>query len=214
MSIRGRPRTFDPDLALRSAMNLFWERGYEGATLTDLAAVMGINKPSLYAAFDSKESLFRQAVSLYDKREGREIEQALHAEPKVRDAIAKFLQLNVESYTDPDNPSGCMIVLAALIGSPENASTREYLAVQRAETRNVLRQRLERAMAEGELTEETDCSVIAAFYTTVLQGLSIQARDGASLAQLEDIVKAAMAGWESLTSKPTVYYEAQRTRAT
>lgn len=161
-------------------MNLFWERGYEGATLTDLATVMGINKPSLYAAFGSKESLFRQAVSLYDMTEGRGVEQALHVEPRVRSAIARFLELNLASYTNPDNPSGCMIVLAAMIGSPENAGTREYLAAQRAETCNLLRQRLERGVMEGELAEGTDCNVIAAFYTTVLQGLSIQARDGAT----------------------------------
>ncbi|WP_148254449.1 TetR/AcrR family transcriptional regulator [Aidingimonas lacisalsi] len=208
MSLRGRPRAFDPDLALRSAMNLFWERGYEGATLTDLAAVMGINKPSLYAAFGSKEALFRQAVSLYDKAEGRGIELALHAEPRVRDAIAKFLQLNLASYTDPDKPSGCMIVLAAMIGSPENAGTRDYLAAQRAETRNVLRQRLERGVAEGELAEETDCNVIADFYTTVLQGLSIQARDGATREQLRAIAQAAMAGWESMTTEPATHSEA------
>lgn len=199
MPSRGRPREFDPDLALRSAMNLFWERGYEGTKLTDLAAVMGINKPSLYAAFGSKEALFRQAVSLYDKAEGRGIEQALHAEPRVRDAIAKFLRLNLESYTDPDKPSGCMIVLAAMIGSPENAGTREYLAEQRTETRNVLRQRLERAVAKGELAEDTDCTTIADFYSTVLYGLSIRARDGASRETLLAIADCAMSGWEGFT---------------
>lgn len=182
-------------------MNLFWERGYEGATLTDLAAVMGINKPSLYAAFGSKEALFRQAVSLYDMTEGRRIEQALHGEPRVGNAIARFLELNVESYTNPKNPSGCMIVLAAMIGPPENSGTREYLAAQRAETRNVLRQRLERAVADGELADDTDCNVIADFYTTVLQGLSIQARDGATQTQLWAITRAAMAGWELLVTE-------------
>ncbi|MEP1214804.1 MAG: TetR/AcrR family transcriptional regulator [Marinobacter sp.] len=201
MSTRGRPRAFDPDFALRSAMNLFWERGYEGATLTELAAVMGINKPSLYAAFGSKESLFRQAVSLYDVTEGRRVEQALYVEPGVRNAIARFLELNLEAYTNPDKPRGCMVVLAAMIGPPESAGTREYLAAQRAETRALLHQRLERAVMEGELAEGTDCNVIADFYTTVLQGLSIQARDGATQAQLRAIMRAAMAGWESLIAE-------------
>lgn len=204
MATRGRPRAFDPDLALRNAMKLFWERGYEGTTLTDLAAVMGINKPSLYAAFGSKESLFRQAVSLYDMTEGKEIDQALRIEPRVRNAIARFLELNIASYTNPDNPSGCMIVLASMIGPPENAGTREYLATQREETRIMLHKRLKRAVMEGELAEGTNCNVIADFYTTVLQGLSIQARDGATQAQLRAITRAAMAGWESLVTESAV----------
>lgn len=199
MTERGRPRSFDRAAALRRAMEVFWERGYEGTSLGDLTEAMGINKPSLYAAFGCKEALFREAVALYDAVEGAATERALHEEPTARAAVEAMLRANVDAYTDPAKPSGCMIVLAATLGTPENKRVREHLAECRRSALDALRRRMERGVAEGDLPAGTDTAALAAFYTTVLQGLSIQARDGASREALGAIVDCAMAAWDSLT---------------
>lgn len=198
MAERGRPRAFDRDEALRRAMRLFWTCGYEGTSIADLTAAMGINKPSLYAAFGCKEALFREAVSLYDRVESQAVTQALRDAPTGRDAVEALLRVNVAAYSDPEKPAGCMVVLAALLGTPENESLRAALAENRRQGQEALRRRLEQDVAAGALPPGTDTARLAAFYTTVLQGLSVQARDGASRAALEAIVDAALAAWDRL----------------
>jgi AcrR family transcriptional regulator len=198
MTERGRPRSFDRATALRQAMEVFWERGYEGASLGDLTAAMGINRPSLYAAFGCKEALFREAVALYNVVEGVATERALHNEPTAREAVEAMLRGNADAYAAPEKPGGCMIVLAGTLGTPENEGVRDYLADCRRDGLDALRRRLERGVAEGDLPPGTDTAALAAFYTTVLQGLSIQARDGASRATLAAIVDCAMAAWDTL----------------
>src|SRR6185312_14606585 len=105
----GRPRAFDPDAALDRAMHVFWAKGYEGASLSNLTKAMRINRPSLYAAFGNKEALFRKAVERYEEKHACRIREALE-EPKIRVAIEKLLRGNVELFTDPRNPSGCFMV--------------------------------------------------------------------------------------------------------
>lgn len=200
MSQRGRPREFQPDSALRRAMRLFWLNGYEGTSLTELTRVMGINKPSLYAAFGSKEALFRSAIALYDRTES-DAAESLNGTQRARDSIEAFLKGNIAAYTSPGKPRGCMVVLSALIGSRENRRIRRELAKLRAADLAALQQRLDRAVSDGELPTTADTDAIARFYITVLQGLSIQARDGASRAQLEKVVEAAMETWEMLASR-------------
>ncbi|XXY44198.1 TetR/AcrR family transcriptional regulator [Sorangium sp. So ce269] len=198
MAGRGRPRSFDRAAALRRAMEVFWERGYEGTSLTDLTTAMGINSPSLYAAFGCKESLFREAVSLYNEVEGAAVTRAMSEEPTARRAVEAMLRGNAEAYVSPGKPSGCMIVLAATLGTQESEAVRSHLAEVRRGALVELQRRLDRGVAEGDLPAGTDTAALAAFYTTVLQGLSIQARDGASREALLAVVDCAMAAWDVL----------------
>jgi AcrR family transcriptional regulator len=200
MAERGRPRSFERTAALRRAMEVFWAKGYDGASLAELTAAMGINAPSLYAAFGSKEALFREAVALYDATEGVEIWMALPETPTAREAIERFLHASALSFTRADRPNGCLIVLGALLASDGNANVCRDLRQQRAGNVTALRERLERAVAEGELPKDFDCEAAATFYATVQQGMSIQARDGASRDALLAVAACAMAAWDGLTS--------------
>ncbi len=197
MAERGRPRSFDRDAVLRRAMEVFWARGYEGTSVADLTAAMGINSPSLYAAFGCKEQLFREAVALYAKSSATS--RALSEAPTARDMVERMLRDNVAGYANPGNPPGCMVVLSALIGTPETKPVRDYLADCRREGLAQLKQRLDQGVADGDLPEGTDTARLAAYYAAVLNGLSIAARDGASRRELDGIVDLAMATWEILT---------------
>jgi AcrR family transcriptional regulator len=198
MAERGRPRSFDRAAALRRAMEVFWAKGYDGASLSDLTAAMGINSPSLYAAFGSKESLFREAVALYEETEGTEIWTALPETPTAREAFERFLCASAEAFARPDKPAGCLIVLGALTANDANANVCRELRDRRAENVATLRDRLKRAVCEGELPKSLDCLAVATFYATVQQGMSIQARDGASRTTLLSVAASAMAAWDGL----------------
>lgn len=202
MGERGRPRSFDRAAALRRAMEVFWARGYEAASISELTAAMGINSPSLYAAFGCKEALFREAVELYGAAEGGIAERALQAAPTARQAVEAMLRDNADAYADPTHPPGCMVVLSAIVGAPESAEVRALLTRARRQAQDSLKRRLDRDVARGDLPAGTDTAAMAAFYTTVLNGLSIQARDGASPAELHAIVDCAMAAWDGLLGPP------------
>ena len=201
MAVRGRPRSFERETALRRAMEVFWAKGFDGASLADLTAAMGINAPSLYATFGSKEGLFREAVALYGATEGTEIWTALPQAPTAREAIEGFLRASALSFTRPDRPAGCLVVLGALLASDANANVCRELRASRAGNVAALRSRLERAVVEGELPQSLDCEAVATFYATVQQGMSIQARDGASRATLLSVAACAMAAWDRLPSR-------------
>lgn len=191
----GRPRAFDRDTALLAAMRTFWTQGYEGTSVQDLAAAMGVNKPSLYATFGCKEEIFREAVELYDRVEGKATSQSLKKAGTAREAVESMLRSNARAYVVEEGPRGCMIVLSSLLGAPENESVRAFLADNRLQGEATLRERLAQGMAEGDLAVSADLDQLAAFYTTVLEGLSIQARDGASIEKLNIIIDAAMLAW-------------------
>ncbi|MEI9431434.1 TetR/AcrR family transcriptional regulator [Mesorhizobium sp. Cs1299R1N3] len=198
MSERGRPRTFDRTAALRRAMDVFWAKGYEGASISDLAAAMGINSPSLYAAYGSKEALFLEATDLYSRVEGADIWTALEEAPTARLAIERFLRRTAKAYSQTGRPQGCLIALGALHEDSSRGAICTDLRRRRAENLTALKKRLERGVAEGELPAGFDCRAAATFFATVQHGMSIQARDGASRAALLATVAGAMAAWKTM----------------
>lgn len=191
----GRPRGFDRDTALLAAMRTFWTQGYEGTSIQDLVDAMGVNKPSLYSTFGCKEEIFREAVVLYDRLEGRATSQSLREATTAREAVETMLRSNAHAYTGDEGPRGCMIVLASLLGAPENERVRAFLAENRLVGETALRDRLAQGIADGDLPPSANVDQLAALYTTVLEGLSIQARDSASEDKLNMIIDAAMLAW-------------------
>ena len=200
MAERGRPRSFDRDAALRRAMEVFWVKGYEGASISDLTGAMGIGSPSLYAAFGSKEALFREAIELYGRIEGPEIWDAVENAPDARAAVEGFLTATAHSFSRPGKPRGCMVVLSQLNTTEASASVCAALRENRAQGQSGLEARLRRAIGDGDLPPSVDVAALAAFYLTVQQGMSIQARDGASEDRLLAVAKGAMAAWGPLTA--------------
>ncbi|MGW7679462.1 TetR/AcrR family transcriptional regulator [Kribbella sp. NPDC054772] len=193
MATRGRPRTFDPDVALRQALDVFWERGYEGTSLSDLAAAMGIRSASIYAYFGSKEDLFRHVMTLYGATAGEPPRRALRDGPTAREAIHAMLRATADQITHPEHPHYCMLILAAPTGAVENHAVRQFLADGRYGMYEEIRERLAADVPHARL------DAIARYYTTVVQGLSVQARDGATRADLETVITCAIAAWDSLT---------------
>jgi AcrR family transcriptional regulator len=190
----GRIRQFDADDALDRAMEVFWRRGYEGATLDELTTAMGINRPSLYAAFGNKEQLFRKVLERYRSGPVAFVREAL-GEKTARRVAESLFRGTLRLLCDPENPSGCMIVQGALACRAESEPIRQELAAGRERTVAAIRERLERALREGDLPSSCDCSVLARYLTTVMHGLAVQAAGGASAAELQRVAELAMRAW-------------------
>jgi AcrR family transcriptional regulator len=200
MSRTGRPREFDRDRALQRAMELFWARGYEGTTLADLQSAMGdITAPSVYAAFGSKEALFREAVALYKETVGAPIAAALLEGATARVAVEGMLRAAADSVCGRANPRGCLLVVGGINCTPANKGVEEFLREQRSTRERLIKQRLRRGIADGDLRQATDINALAAFYTSIVDGLALQAKDGASRKTLNTIVDCAMAAWGPMT---------------
>jgi AcrR family transcriptional regulator len=198
MAGRGRPRAFDRTRALHRAMEVFWQRGYDGASMSDLTSAMGINSPSLYAAFGCKEQLFREAVAHYNETEGAAAATALRELLTARDAIAEVLRHNVDAFTDPDKPRGCMIVLAVTTSTDRSQPVHDHLAEWRLAAEEDFRHRIERGIADGDVPASANAATIAAFYNAVNHGMALQARDGADRAKLSAVAEAAISAWDEL----------------
>ncbi|ROP36890.1 TetR/AcrR family transcriptional regulator [Saccharothrix texasensis] len=190
----GRPREFDVDEALDQAVRVFWRRGYEGAALSDLTEAMGINRPSLYAAFGNKESLFRKALQHYTDRKAVHVRDALDR-PTARAAAERMLRGAVEVSTTPGCPAGCLSLQGGLAMGADAEATRERLADWRRDGEAGLRDRFARAQAEGDLPAGADAADLAKFVVLVAQGISVQAADGVDAERLHRMVDLALAAW-------------------
>jgi AcrR family transcriptional regulator len=190
----GRPREFDPDAALERAMHVFWTKGYEGASLSDLTRAMRINRPSLYAAFGNKEQLFRKVLDRYVDGPLAYFGKALTA-PKARDVVEQMFFGAARMASDPRLPSGCLMVQGALAVGNAAGSVRKEAAGRRATSEVALRRRLQRAKREGDLPENADPAELARYVMTVLQGMAVQGADGAGPDQLRRVAQMALRAW-------------------
>jgi AcrR family transcriptional regulator len=196
---RGRPRAFDRNKALQNATEVFWAKGYEGTSLTDLQKAMGdISAPSFYAAFGSKEELFREAVAFHASTEGIAAMRALQDGATARESLEAMLRTAVEIFSQPNKPRGCLLVLGAVNCSQSNEKVQDYLRAMRANRLKIMKQRLRRGVSEGDVPKHVDLAKIVLFFTAVLDGLAFEARDGAARKALMGIVDCAMAAWPSL----------------
>ncbi|MFD5629225.1 MULTISPECIES: TetR/AcrR family transcriptional regulator [unclassified Streptomyces] len=190
---RGRPRSFDRETALEKAILAFWEHGYEGTSVSDLTRVMGIGAPSLYAAFGDKRSLFDEVVRVYGTKYGSFGERALAEEPTARAAVRRMLREAAAEYTEPGRPHGCLVIHAAT-----NCTTPEVEASLRARRNASIAEfesRIRAGIAAGELPPDTDAAAFARHTGAVIQGMSQQARDGATEKELTALAEVAMAIW-------------------
>jgi AcrR family transcriptional regulator len=196
---RGRPRSFDRQEALCAALRVFRTQGYEGTSMADLEeALGGLSPPSIYAAFGSKERLFKEAVELYREHVGATLDRALSDAKNTREALDAWLRATVATLTEAGEPRGCLIVQGAIACSPSSDDVQKWLHELRLETHRSLAKRLKRGVADGDVPPGTDVAALASFFTTVIHGLAIQARDGASRASLLAAVDCAMVVWDSL----------------
>jgi AcrR family transcriptional regulator len=201
VSKRGRPRAFDREEALRAAMEVFWEKGYEGASLEELQSAMGaINPPSFYAAFGSKERLFFEAVDLYVGTVGYRPIKALESATTAREGVEAMLREAVDIYSDPNTPRGCLLFLGAINCAPANKPVQDQMRPYRVQAPDLIRNRLERGVAEGDVPKGADLEPLVSLYTSLVYGLPVRARDGASRETLLAGVTGAMAAWDRLIS--------------
>ena len=189
----GRPRAFCREQALDNAMEVFWRKGYEGATLAELTRAMGINPPSLYAAFGNKEGLFKASLDRYSARIEAYLRDILSA-PTAREVASRMLHRKADYLTDPANPPGCLYVQGGLACGDEARSVPAELARRRAKAEQSLRERFERAREENDLPQGLDPAVLASLIMTLIQGMDVRASAGASRAELHELVDLALAG--------------------
>lgn len=192
---RGRPREFDADVALAAALRVFWTKGYEAASLTDLTDAMGITRPSLYAAYGNKEALFRQALDLYESEKLAYVGSALEAET-ARGVARNLLYGAIDTVTGGEC-RGCMGVIASVACQSAEPSIREDVARRAESSRRAMIDRMQRAINEGDFSVPTDAETITRYLMAVLQGMSVQAGAGADRQQLQQVAEATLTVWPS-----------------
>jgi len=191
---RGRPREFDIEEALAAALRVFWEKGYEGASLTDLTEAMGITRPSLYAAFGNKEALFKRALDLYETEKLAYVGRALDA-PTARCVAQRLLEGAIETVTG--ECPGCLGVMVSVSCGGTESPIQQDLRARAHSSRAALVERMQRAIDEGDFTLPVSAEAMTQYLLAVLQGLAVQAGTGASREQLQQVAEAALAIWPS-----------------
>ncbi|WP_052118024.1 TetR/AcrR family transcriptional regulator [Novosphingobium pentaromativorans] len=191
---RGRPREFDPEEALASALRVFWKHGYEGASMAELTEAMGITKPSLYACFGNKEALFKKALDLYERDKLCYIKSSLEA-PTAREVADRLLRGAVRTHCGDIDPQGCLGVISSVACTTEAESIRKDVLARRLSSEEAVASRFEQARAEGDLPDSVEPRALAQFLMTVLQGMSVKAQVGATRAELDAIADTFMAIW-------------------
>lgn len=192
----GRPRAFDADQVLEKAMLVFWQKGYQGASLADLTEAMGINRPSLYAAFGNKEALFRQVLDRYGRGPASHMCEALEA-ATAREVAEKILYGTADLLGDPRHPPGCLGVNGIVVGGEGTEGVCEEMKARRCAGIDALKKRFSRAKKEGDLPQSADPLALALFLTSVTQGMSVQATSGAAKADLNRVANIALQAWPS-----------------
>ncbi|EKE87072.1 TetR/AcrR family transcriptional regulator [Idiomarina xiamenensis] len=190
----GRPREFCKEEALGKALELFWRNGYEGTSLADLTKAMGINKPSLYAAFGNKEQLFLQTIDLYEKLPDAYFYPALK-QPTAYQVVETMLRGAADRMANAEHPQGCVVVQSALSCSDASAAVRAALIERRQQGQQALQQRFEQAQEAGDLPQQVDACTLSHYIGTVLQGMSVQANNGASTAELCAVAEMVLANF-------------------
>jgi len=201
---RGRPRGFDRDHALDTALKVFWRLGYEGASIADLTQAIGISPPSLYAAFGSKAKLYKEVLRRYAIGEGAFSSALANCEGSARDAVEIVLHECACRFVNPGHPPGCMISTAVLAYAEENEAVADHLAGLRRKAAEAFAVRIEAGIVSGELNASINSQAVARFYTSVIQGMSVQATDGADLASLHLIADMAMDAWPSILQRACI----------
>lgn len=196
---RGRPREFCVDEALAKALRVFWSNGYDGASLTDLTEAMGITRPSLYAAFGNKESLFRKALDLYESEKLAYVGEAL-AKPTAREVAETMLRGAVDNVMSCDEPHGCLRVIASATCGPAAESIRAEVMERGKVVHQQIIDRFERAKAEGDLPAHVDVEGLTDVLKALFQGMSLQAGSGATREELDRLVDTGLMMWPSARS--------------
>lgn len=184
-------RAFDRDRALAIALEEFWTHGYDTTSVASLTKAMGINPPSLYAAFGDKKQLFDEAVALYTRTYATGAPEG----PDARTAITRMLRHLAADYTDPAHPPGCLIITGATNCGPGSQDVKDKLRAMRERSKAGIADRIRADIDAGRLPDDTDADGLATFYAAVIQGMNQQAWDGVGRETLDRVVDAAMAAW-------------------
>jgi AcrR family transcriptional regulator len=190
----GRARAFDADDALERAMTVFWTKGYEGASLSELTAAMGINRPSLYAAYGNKQELFRKALERYGEGPASYEREAL-AQSTAREVAERLLRGAADVQTDPHTPAGCLATLGTTYCADDSSPVGKMLIASRLAGHAAIRGRFERARAEGDLPADADPKALTHYIGTVVCGMAVLAASGATREELERVIELTLRAW-------------------